>query len=415
MKVNDIIPEIRDDLNIETTSIEGINHIVLIDEYGYAQEPAVFGEILLVILQQIDGKITFEDLHGWVKENINSNLTIDTIKNPIEELISRGFFKTEDYFEFKDNFNKELNSGTTRFPICAGTSYSNDKEKLEKEIDDIFAAQFVDGYAQNAKAIIAPHIDFRIGDEAHKVYASAYHAIKDSDPDIVIILGTCHRYSNAHFMLTNKNYLTPLGEAQTNKDIVKYLLDNTNNQIAIIDEMAHLTEHSVELQTVLLQRIFAEKDITYVPVLTGSLHEYLAVNGKPTANKQLMDFISKINNIKNLFNKNVLIVASVDFAHIGRKFGDDYNAEFYLDTVKEEDSKLLEFIKDGNSDNFLNKISSDKDKWKICGTSPIYLMMQILNNSKGKVLNYGQWNETETLSAVTFASVAFYDEGEENA
>ncbi len=415
MKVNDIIPEIRDDLNIDTTSIEGVNHIVLIDEIGYANEPAVFGEVLLVILQQIDGNITFEDLHKWVQENINSNLSIDIIKNPIEELISRGFFKTEDYFKYKDNFYQELNSGTTRFPICAGSSYSKDKEELEKELDAILATPFVDGYAQNAQAIISPHIDFRIGKEAHKVYASAYHAIKESNPDIVIILGTCHRYSNAHFMLTKKNYLTPLGEAQTDKKIVDYLLDNASEEIAVIDEMAHLTEHSAELQTVLLQRIFSDKNITFVPILTGSLHEYLAVNGKPTANKPLMDFMHKIKNIGTNLNKKVLIVASVDFAHIGRKFGDDFNAEYYLDTVKEEDKKLLDYISAGSSDNFLNKISEDKDKWKICGTSPIYLMMQILNNSKGRVLNYGQWNETETLSAVTFASVAFYDEGEENA
>jgi AmmeMemoRadiSam system protein B len=410
MKNNDVIPAIREDLSVDTTNIDGITHIVLTDEIGFAKEPAVFGEILLLILQQIDGNISLEDLHKWVLENINSNLPLEAIKTPIEELIERGFFQTEDYFTYKEKFFTELNSGNIRFPICAGSSYSEDKTLLENELEALLSTPFEDGYPQNAKAIIAPHIDFKVGQEAHKVYASAYHAIAKSNPDIVIVLGTCHRYSNAHFMLSNKNYLTPFGEAKTDKSIVEYLLKDTPENIAKIDEMAHLTEHSVEFQIVLLQKMFQDRDISFVPIVTGSLHDYIAVNGKPTTNLALMSFIEKLNNVEAVFGKKVLIVTSVDFAHIGRKFGDDYNAEFYLDTVREEDGKLLEFISMGKSDDFLSKISHDQDKWKVCGTSPIYLTMLTLNNAKGKILNYGQWNETETLSAVTFASVAFYEE-----
>ncbi len=406
----DIIPAIREDLNVDTTVIEGINHIVLSDEIGFAKEPAVFGEMLLVILQQIDGKISFEELHSWVVQNINSNIPLENIKKPIEELIERGFFQTKEYFSFKEKFYAELTSGKTRLPVCAGSSYSAEKEILKNEIESIFATPFEDGYPQNANAIIAPHIDFRIGNEANKVYASAYHAIKETNPDIVFVLGTSHRYSSSYFMLTNKNYLTPLGEAVTNKDVVDYLLADTPSEIANIDEIAHLSEHSVELQIVLLQKLFENKDISFIPVLAGSLHDYIAVNGDPANNSDLINFIKKVSEVESLFGKKALFVASVDFAHIGRKFGDDFNAEFYLDTVKTEDKKLLDFISSGKSKEFFSKISQDRDKWKICGTSPIYLLMQILNDSKGRVLNYGQWNEVETLSAVTFASVAFYKE-----
>ncbi len=410
MKSDDRIPLLREDLLISSTMINDTLHIVLSDEIGFAKEQTAFSEMMLHILQQIDGKKSFTDLHQWVLENINSALTLQSIKEPIEELIKRGFFQTEDFLAYKSNFYKQLNKSTIRTPICAGSSYSALKEQLNIEIDEILSANIENGIPNNAKAIIAPHIDFKIGKEAHRVYASAYSAIKNTNPDVVIILGTSHSYSNAFFMMSAKNYLTPLGEAKTNLDVVNYLLDKTPERIAKIDEMAHLNEHSVEFQVVLLQKLFAEKDITFLPIVTGSMHEYVAVNGKPTADNELMAFISKLQKLESVFEKKVLIVASVDFAHIGRKFGDDFNAEYYLDTVRKEDAVLLNKLSEGDSDEFLEKISKDKDKWKICGTSPIYLLMQILNNSKGTVLDYGQWHETETSSAVTFGSVAFYNE-----
>ncbi len=410
MKSDDRIPPLRQDLLIHSTMINDTPHIVLSDEIGFAKEQTAFSEMMLHILQQIDGKKSFNDLHQWVLENINTALTLDSIKEPIEELIKRGFFQTEDFLDYKSNFYNELNKGTVRYPICAGSSYSELKEQLNIEIDEILSTNDKNGIPNNAKAIIAPHIDFKIGKEAHRVYSSAYSAIKNSNPDIVIILGTSHSYSNSFFMMSAKNYLTPLGEAKTNQDVLNYLLEDTPERIAKIDEMAHLKEHSVEFQVVLLQKLFAEKDITFVPVVTGSLHEYLAVHGKPTSDTELMTFITKLQKLETVFEKKVLIIASVDFAHIGRKFGDDFNAEYYLDTVREEDAILLNKLSEGNSGEFLEKISNDRDKWKICGTSPIYLLMQILDNSKGTVLDYGQWHETETSSAVTFSSVAFYNE-----
>ena len=56
---------------------------------------------------------------------------------------------------------------------------------------------------------------------------------------------------------------------------------------------------------------------------------------------------------------------------------------------------------------FFNEIAKDQDRRRICGFSPLYSLIHLLNGSRGKTLNYDQAFTPETGSAVTFASMIF--------
>jgi len=102
-----------------------------------------------------------------------------------------------------------------------------------------------------------------------------------------------------------------------------------------------------------------------------------------------------------------LIVAGVDFAHVGKKFGDSFSAdERIADWVKSEDLALIENIKRGDPDGFFADIAKDRDARKICGLSPMYTQLELLRGHKGRLLMHDIAMEPQTESAVSFASIA---------
>ena len=56
---------------------------------------------------------------------------------------------------------------------------------------------------------------------------------------------------------------------------------------------------------------------------------------------------------------------------------------------------------------FFNEIVKDQDRRRICGFSPLYSLIHLLNGSQGNSLHYGQAFTPETGSAVTFTSMVF--------
>ena len=56
---------------------------------------------------------------------------------------------------------------------------------------------------------------------------------------------------------------------------------------------------------------------------------------------------------------------------------------------------------------FFQAIAKDQDKRRICGFSPLYSLIRLLDGAQGKHLKYSQAFTPETGSAVTFTSVIF--------
>jgi AmmeMemoRadiSam system protein B len=144
-----------------------------------------------------------------------------------------------------------------------------------------------------------------------------------------------------------------------------------------------------------------------LPILVGSPYEFI-LNGKLPENEKINNILKTLKYVVEQSNKRVMFIASVDFAHVGRKFGDEFDAETVLEQLEIEDKLLIHSIEDGNKITFFEKIIADKDKWKICGVSSIYALMQLINPKKGKLIDYAIWNETPTKSAVSFASIALF-------
>jgi hypothetical protein len=102
-----------------------------------------------------------------------------------------------------------------------------------------------------------------------------------------------------------------------------------------------------------------------------------------------------------------LIVAGVDFSHIGPKFGHDQPATHLQGQAETHDKKLLKALSNGQADAFWEESIAVEDRFNVCGFSALACLLEVLPSSEGHVLNYEVRHEQPTRSAVSFAAVGF--------
>lgn len=407
-----IIPKLRDDLNIEIIQENNEEYALISDPHGYSPVPFALPASFMQILYMIDGEMDLNDLVKSINAHLKIQAAHEMLVEILKELNDNCLLESFNYHLIKYQKDYYL-SLPFRPPVCAGNSYPLDQTELELKLEKILSSVKKNTIGKNAKFIISPHIDFNIGKIAHEAYASAYHSISDSDADLFIIFGTTHDISSDIFMLSEKDFNTPLGTVKTERSIINSLKEAMPGQITI-DENAHRYEHSIELQIVILQYLFKGRNFSILPILVGSFNNFILKGKQPNKSDRFYDFLGNLRKAVASSGKNPLYIAGADFAHIGRKFQDNFDAEPVLSQLKIEDEVLINHITASDSEAFFDTIAKANDKRKICGLSPIYALLESQRaekgsiQHKGKLLKYNQWNEIETRSAVSFASIAFY-------
>ena len=410
MNINEdfLLPKLREDIAFELVDQEDEQQVILYDPNGYARQPIQIPFSIVPLLQMLDGTFKKSDIENVLKDANSDDIAeiIEPIFNLIYYLDHLGFLETENYYNLKNELDEYLHS-PIRKPVCAGNTYSDNPEHLQSQIKAILNSRKPDDIKSDADSIIVPHIDFRVGLGALKTYAAAYHAIKDKNPELVVIFGTSHYASSDYFMFTEKDFETPFGVVETDKDIINQLKTISNGNIRF-DELAHKNEHSIELQLVFLQYLFGNK-FKILPILVGSFHNFVQTDTLPKEDEHFQELIRKVKDVVIQSGKKTVYIASVDFAHIGRKFGDDFDASPELEILREEDKMLINHLVNFEADEFFKTVAKNNDRRKICGLSPIYSVLKMNKFRESKFLEYNQWDETETKSAVSFASIAFYE------
>ena len=99
------------------------------------------------------------------------------------------------------------------------------------------------------RAALIPHIDYHRGGGT---FAWGFREVFErTDASLFVIIGTSH-YSSHRFTLTRKDFKTPLGLARSDQAYIDRLVNHYGDGL-FDDELAHLPEHSIELEVVFLQ------------------------------------------------------------------------------------------------------------------------------------------------------------------
>jgi hypothetical protein len=121
-------------------------------------------------------------------------------------------------------------------------------------------------------------------------------------------------------------------------------------------------------------------------------------------------FVGTLGDIAAREGTKLCFVLGVDFAHVGRRYGDAHAARAYdgpLAEVAARDDARLERVVDGDAAGFWNLVVENGDddlKW--CGSSPLYTFLRAVPNARGRRLAYEHWN-IDDASVVSFGAVAF--------
>ena len=372
------------------------------------------------ILSHFDGQHSFVDIQETYSKQFGSLLMSDELKNFVEMLDRHYYLRSDRFRNYQNEAIDQFRRQPTRAPSHMGGVYKSDPTELTAQLDGYFSSSSGPGLPSVAnggatpKAIVAPHIDFHRGGPA---YAWAYKSLTESDgADLYILLGTSHCSGRTPYILTVKDFETPLGLVQTDREFVD-LLQAGCEEDCFADEYLHRGEHSLEFQVVFLKYIAqkradltgqTERPFKIVPILVSSFRESMVNQTLPERNSAVGSFLQTLRAATENESRKICFVAGVDLAHVGRQFGDrEPITDDYLKWVETEDQSLVSRLAALDAPGFFNEIAKDQDKRRICGFSPLYSLIHLLDGVEGKHLKYSQAFTPETGSAVTFTSMVF--------
>lgn len=280
----------------------------------------------------------------------------------------------------------------------SGSAYPADRAELAVFLDDLIGA---DDPAPSPplRASILPHIDFFRGRDSYRAgYRHFFHGL-GKGPLTVVILGISHALCRTPFILTRKDFDTPIGTVHTNQALVSQLGENLPFD-PFLDEYNHMTEHSIEFHAVLLRHLAGpDRELSIVPVLCGSFHEALRLRFSPTALPGVSEFISGLRRLQNT-RPDVHFLASVDLAHMGLNFEQAALDAEKLADLAQQDRETLSKVQSGDAEAFFATLQADRGIRNYCGTPAIYTLLDLFPEPFQLHL-YQQCNDPDLSSTVT--------------
>jgi MEMO1 family protein len=336
---------------------------------------------LAPMLMFCDGQHTPLEIHAAFCQQIGEQLPFELVDSALAELDKACLLENENARLARLARLAEYHAQPHRPPTLADLSYPADAEMLTERFEAYGRGDRLDSWAEwRGRGIISPHIDYQRGGPVYaKVWRRAATAVAEAD--LVLILGTDHNGSAGTITLTRQAYATPYGVLPAAPDLVQKLAEAIGPEAAFAEELHHRQEHSVELSAVWLHHIYTQLGVApkpMLPILCGSFHHFVQNGAHPEGDEGITAVIHTLQ--RETKGLKVLAVASVDFAHVGPNFGD----RFVMDErrradLRSADEQLMEAIVRGDAADFYRQIASVQDRNRICGFSPIYLLLRYLD------------------------------------
>ncbi len=385
--------------------------LLMRDPFQYTDATVIVPPGLARLLGLFDGQRTESDLCAALTQLTGETKVEELASHLFETLESNGFLMSPTFERMRDARQKEFAESPERTPAHAGASYPDDPEQLRQTLER-YGALGVDEASEDGDllGIAAPHVS---PDGGYESYAAAYRRIlPEHAAKTFIILGTSHYGESQRFGLTRKPYQTPLGPVETDTAFVDELARRAGDSVQM-EDFCHASEHSIEFQSVFLQgrlgpHLPEGERLRAVPILCGGLAESLYNGRAPETEDRARRFFEALGELAQQ-RDDVIWVLGVDMAHIGRRYGDSFDAlaeSGQMLEVRSRDAQRLERLCAGDSAGFYELMHPNHDDLRWCGYGPMYTFLQSAPKAAGRVLRYEQWNIDER-SVVSFVGASF--------
>ncbi|MDA0711287.1 MAG: AmmeMemoRadiSam system protein B [bacterium] len=388
--------------------IKGKKMIYLRDPEGLAAEMAVPSAVYFLMAQMNGSRSPTDLLHAFAEQFKGASVSLDEVSHLIKRLDEALLLDNARSQNQRQNNEVAFRQASVRPAAHAGQSYPSDEKALREMIDGFFdkgPGRPSDRREGHLKALIAPHIDFNRGGPC---FAYAYKALAESvPPDLFVVLGTGHA-ARRPFVMSRKDFQTPFGTLCADRDTIDRVAEIAPLDV-FDDELAHKEEHAIEFQAVFLKYLYPDSQIPFVPILCGSFHEMVEKGKAPQSEPVIRDFVGGLRQVLEASGKRVCFISGVDLSHVGQRFGDaELLDEEMVSGVEKVDRALLDRACALDPDGYFDIVIRESDRTRVCGTSSIYTMLQLIDASRSELLQYDHIVDYETQQMVSFASVAFH-------
>lgn len=379
---------------------DGGNYFLIKDPRQMAKQALIVRQELGAFLAHADGTLAVEQIISAVRTRTGSDVQDSAVKDLFEQLDKFFLLEGERYESEVARKLNDYRAGEFRAPALEGQAYPDEPDDLLDMLEG-FAPDIPDDQqptGQVLKAIVSPHIDFaRGGDTYAEVWRAAAPDLEDVE--LAVVFGTDHYGSGPRLTLTRQSYATPWNILPNDADLVTRLArvlkpDPTCADHPFADEFNHTYEHSIELATVWLNWAVGDRAVKVLPVLCGSLGNYVLEDGplrgeSPADHTQIADAIGLLQQVAQ--HRRTVFVASADLSHVGPAFGDeDVVDEETRKEIEEHDSALMTSIVRGDQDTFLETVRREDDFSRVCGLAPLYMALWAAGATEGRWMGYQQ-------------------------
>jgi len=382
--------------------------VQLFDPTRVADKVVVVPQEMLFLLSLLDGDHSVVDIQAALMRRFGQLVFSEQIEQVINQLDEALLLDSERFREHVRKMEEEFRRAPVREPCSAGSGYPADPEELVAMLDALHA-RLDDRPARGAGelvGLVSPHIDFERGGIS---YAHAYQALAAGcDAELFVIFGTAHFARDALFILTTKDFRTPLGVAPTRGELVEKIAARCTQDL-FAEELVHKNEHSVEFQVVCLQHILGGREFQILPILCGSFERRVRDDDSPREIPEVAEFLEALAEVVAASGLKACFIAGADLSHIGRQFGDEFDlTPTVMADVEAADRRTLGFLERMDPDGFNRDVCSDDNARHICGLPAIYALFAAVGAGRCDLLDYRQATDYDLQRAVTFASLALY-------
>lgn len=402
-------PRVRFGIEAIPISHQGQQLIAIRDALGFTSETLIISPDVYFIISLMDGSNSTLDIQEAYMRRFGTLLFSDKLNEIIRLLDSNYFLDNDRFADYRNSMIKEFKKCPIRKAFLAGKGYPQDAASIKRMLQGFFRKVKqetgpVEPLEGELVGLVAPHIDLSQGGPS---YASVYRLLPELEnkPDIFVILGIGHEPIDNYFAITDKDFETPLGVLETQKEIVASIREKVSRDITA-SEFVHRKEHSIEFQVLFLQYVLPEVKI--VPVLCS-----FGIDDWRRDSEYIEEFAEILKEVLANYRGKVAIIAGVDLAHIGPRYGDNFSpTQSTMIEMAKCDKALLDSLSRLDSEGFIKTLARENDRRRVCGLPALYVMTKSFemldrNKIKGKVLSYDRAIVDNYNSFVTFTGMVF--------
>ncbi len=357
------------------------------------------------IITLIDGQKNIGEIIKSCDESFGFSPEKKEVSAIIDQLDKSLFLENDRFVEAQRKERLRYEDCATRKAKFAGQSYPSGGMELEKELGSLLETATKNS-GDIPKAVVVPHIDYQVGAQ---MMADGWAQIKESDAELFIILGTGHTLSDDFFAITDKDYETPVGTMPVDKEFLKLFGENFGEPV-LENGYVHAKEHSIEFASIFYAHLFGkDRNKKVVPILL-SYPEMIWESEHPVFGKNRIEkFLKTLQDTIDEYGKKTVFVASVDFSHVGGRFGDAVPVgDDRLDQIREYDLAMIDSLEKIDEESFLSVIKKGNEVNRVCGYPALHALLKTCPATRGELLGYKQNIEGKNEAVVSFATMTIY-------